>query len=222
MLDYFGLDWKLLSKFHLDKYYGKKYMSSEERGLGVLWTEGFKWYCKKRKHEWKSEREGGEMSIGDYKRIHKDEWEAEEKRWGAKVEGESKIGEEMSEEYWEEQKAKWKRESEETFEVNGIGDYEPRTKEEFKRDVVSGMSFGTEDIYEIKHKREYTLLEFIGKCPLAFKPGVGDRLLFRKIVSGDLLDNMHEEEEIENESGSNNLIMGLNVLSSYYYPYYGS
>ena len=60
MRDLFGLNGMMLSKFERAK--------------------DFKWYCKKRKQEWRREREGGEMSLEDYKRIYKDEWEAERVR----------------------------------------------------------------------------------------------------------------------------------------------
>jgi hypothetical protein len=58
---------------------------------------------------------------------------------------------------------------------------------------------------------------FHGQCPVPFKPGISDLLLFKDIINKEL-DAICADEELRT---TNPHMVARNLLSRYYYPYYG-
>ena len=67
----------------------------------------------------------------------------------------------------------------------------------------------------------------IGKRPLVFKPSVADKFLFNKRID-KVIDDIHYELRSTNiisptsqRFTPNPIIMGTNIISRFYFPYYG-
>lgn len=87
-------------------------------------------------------------------------------------------------------------------------------KQQLRRDLLAGMCRCAEEI-SLYHNATplLTNVYFLDRCPVAFKPGVGDRYLFNLIVN-KVIDNITLEEK--HIKYSNKDIMG-----KFYYPQYG-
>jgi len=92
-------------------------------------------------------------------------------------------------------------------------------KQQLRRDLLKGMSRCSEEIsmYHYVGPR-LSGVRFLDKCPVAFKPGVGDKYLFNLIIDKVIDNIVSEEEHIE---WTNPDIMGASVMGKFYYPDYG-
>lgn len=87
---------------------------------------------------------------------------------------------------------------------------------DFAEDVETIYSFGEEGV-EIKCPGG---IYFLGICPSGFKPSIADRFLFNKFID-KVLDNILGELQENPKITPSRIIMGANILSRTYYPYYG-
>ncbi len=96
-------------------------------------------------------------------------------------------------------------------------------KDSLRRNILNAMcdiSSRTEEFYEanlLMGSSGFTNLYFVGDIPLGFKPGISDKLLFKKILTDELIDNLYSEWVF----GSNYHMAAAVILTRYYWPYYG-
>ncbi len=60
-------------------------------------------------------------------------------------------------------------------------------------------------------------IHFVGETPTSFKPGVGDKFLFNKILDNILPE--YEPDYIKKDPGGNR-VLGAIIMSWFYYPNY--
>ena len=94
-------------------------------------------------------------------------------------------------------------------------------KQMLRKELLEGMCRCAEDIteYYIMGKEGLNIgVKFIdGLVPEAFKAGIADRLLFKKIIDF-VLDNIAKEYDGE----TNCDIIATSIMAKFYYPRYGS
>lgn len=81
-----------------------------------------------------------------------------------------------------------------------------------KSDFVNGMSICADAIHNTLRCDGF---QIIGECPVPFKAGVSDKLIFRQT-----LDKLMPVIPIRNSRG-NEVIVGTNIMNVFYYPQYG-
>ncbi|MBS3074957.1 hypothetical protein J4429_00700 [Candidatus Pacearchaeota archaeon] len=92
-------------------------------------------------------------------------------------------------------------------------------RQQLRRDLLAGMCRCAEEISIYHHNgRHLTNISFLDRCPVAFKPRVGDKYLFQLILD-EVIDNIVSEQE--HIKWTNEYIMGAAIMGRFYYPQYG-
>ena len=91
-------------------------------------------------------------------------------------------------------------------------------KSRLRKEVFEGMCNCAEKI------QDYSLFPngilFPSGFPLPFKPGVGEKFIFNKILDR-LIDVLYRDWKEEGYKLTNPDMIAVNVMGIYYYPYYG-
>jgi len=102
-------------------------------------------------------------------------------------------------------------------------------KQKWDNLLFDGMCELAETLYQWKEYGPSTGVEIIGDCPLPFKPGLGDKLLFKRIMQ----DHYHEIPKEVLDYGHvdmiggagrpicNARILGFLMLGQHYFNQYG-
>ena len=90
-------------------------------------------------------------------------------------------------------------------------------KELVRQALLKDLKYVAEMIH-IYHRsrKEFTGMSFPDGRPLTFRPGMGDRLLFKRILDNGVLDNIMSEEWDEPVER----ITCAAILGNFYYPNY--
>lgn len=95
-----------------------------------------------------------------------------------------------------------------------------KDREEVKLAIVRGIQeFAEKSEIWYEEGSLMTNMHFKDGCPLSFKPGTSDRLLFRRLVE-PLLNNIMSSSEDENRLYTNQSIAGASFMGRYYYSNY--
>ena len=92
------------------------------------------------------------------------------------------------------------------------------TKEEIRKELFEGVCKCVEEIQDWEIYGFMYGIKFIGERPLSFKPGTSDKMLFNKMID-EVIDNISYELN-ETKTYTCGDIMGVSIMSRYYYPYY--
>jgi hypothetical protein len=85
-----------------------------------------------------------------------------------------------------------------------------------RKAILRGMARCAIEVHDYyKNGPALTNLIFPHRCPLAFKPGVGDKYIFNRIID-EVIENIAQEDR----HLTNEYIVGAAVMGNFYYPEY--
>ena len=98
-------------------------------------------------------------------------------------------------------------------------------KDMLRKDLMGGICEAAEgimDFYSCQgNGKDKAPILFVDRyCPLAFKPGLADKLLFMKIID-KCIDNVFSEIRNNPSARINNRIVGIHLMRLFYWSYYG-